>query len=721
MKNQLFILSFAALAFGIAACQQPDPTPGGDDPKPGEVYNPYLEALPIAWSEGIAEGSEVGVTIEVKNVTNDNFVFELRPGASIQSFKLDVYPLSVLYNNLINDGMVGKADWEINEQIRTYIYNAEGNGGYTFSAADFESDPEEFLQMEFDWGNTAYAAASAIPIPDSDYIIAVVACTDTQASSSAQQDLTLCHVHTTSVPLIGDPSCELDVNIGYRKFSVQHIPNNDTKYIYFFGSTADQIDEYIDVCGDRMFRDFVRSLYTSPSDVSDPDALIYNYDFGQAADASLMNCTVAVCCDENMTPASTYIRRDFHLKEIPANADGADVEVKVKSDRTAAAYFEFDAIMQANCNTIFYRFYSQAAAEVLKNASDIERKLEAIDLLEQGYGCHNPNFSFDEDEQIPSGSAGTVTLAGFGGLMPGEVYCVGYVGRNAYGTPSELRFSDPFTLDTRNLDSPANCNVKDLKLTLSKPGRTQFKVDVEYDPNTVSVVYLQYMTADNNPGLDENSSWRDWVNFIFTSSSSGTGSMESSNLLVNAWQREESGRDGLTFTGMTPGTEYTIFLCAEDFDGNISEMQFGKISTNEIQVGADPTVNMTLEPSDNYPNDWIVLYTIDHDVAKMKYCYAEKAADLANYIPGLTQSAMNNIAESGIDYETWRQGIYDWVNELGMETESDTNQEWQGDGTVIAACLAVGKDETGAEVYQLFHLICKDGQAQTLEQIFGKE
>ena len=67
MKNQLFILSFAALAFGIAACQQPDPTPGGDDPKPGEVYNPYLEALPIAWSEGIAEGSEVGVTIEVKN------------------------------------------------------------------------------------------------------------------------------------------------------------------------------------------------------------------------------------------------------------------------------------------------------------------------------------------------------------------------------------------------------------------------------------------------------------------------------------------------------------------------------------------------------------------------------------------------------------------------------------------------------------------------------
>lgn len=721
MKKQLIILSFALLALGLASCKEPVPTPGGDEPIKGEAYNPYNEQIPIAWHEGLAEGSEVGVTIEVKNVTNDNFVFELRPGASIQSFKLDVYPLSVLYNNLLNDGMVGKAEWEINEQIRTYLYNAEGSGGYTFSAADFESSPEEFLQMQFDWGNTAYAAASAVPIPDADYIIAVVGCTDTQASSSAQQDLTLCYVHTTSEPLVGDPSCELDVNIGYRKFSVQHIPNNDTKYIYYFGSTADQIDEYIDVCGDRMFRDFIRSLYTAPTDVSDPDALIYNYDFGLAADASLVSCTAAVCCDANMTPAETYIRRDFHLKEIPANADGADLEVKIKEDRVAAAYVEFEATMQANCNTIFYRFYNQTDAEALKSASEIEKKLEAISLLEEGYGCHNPNFSFDEDEQIPSGSAGTVTLEGFGGLVPGGTYCVGYIGRNAFGSPSALMFSDYFTLDERNLSSSAGCKVKDLKLTLSNPGRTQFRVDVEYDPETVSVVYLQYMTADNNPGLDENSPWSSWVNFIFTPSSSATGSYESSNLLVNAWQTVPSGHDYLTFTGMAPDTKYTVFLCAEDFDGNISEMQFASINTNAIQVGPDPTVNMVLVKADTYPNDWTVLYQIDHDVAKLKYCYAESAADLANYIPGLTQSAMNNIAGSGIDYETWRQGIYDWVNELGMETESDTSQDWKGNDTVIAACLAVGKDNTGAEVYQLFHLICKDGQAQTLEQIFGKE
>ena len=150
-------------------------------------------------------------------------------------------------------------------------------------------------------------------------------------------------------------------------------------------------------------------------------------------------------------------------------------------------------------------------------------------------------------------------------------------------------------------------------------------------------------------------------------------------------------------------------------------MRFASINTNAIQVGPDPTVNMVLVKADTYPNDWTVLYQIDHDVAKLKYCYAESAADLANYIPGLTQSAMNNIAGSGIDYETWRQGIYDWVNELGMETESDTSQDWKGNDTVIAACLAVGKDNTGAEVYQLFHLICKNGQAQTLEQIFGKE
>ena len=56
-----------------------------------------------------------------------------------------------------------------------------------------------------------------------------------------------------------------------------------------------------------------------------------------------------------------------------------------------------------------------------------------------------------------------------------------------------------------------------------------------------------------------------------------------------------------------------------------------------------------------------------------------------------------------------------------MRAESDTSQDWAGPQTVIAACIAAGRDADGTPVYKLCHLICQDGKAQTLEQIFGIE
>ena len=53
-------------------------------------------------------------------------------------------------------------------------------------------------------------------------------------------------------------------------------------------------------------------------------------------------------------------------------------------------------------------------------------------------------------------------------------------------------------------------------------------------------------------------------------------------------------------------------------------------------------------------------------------------------------------------------------------TQSDTSQDWQGSDVVIAACIAVGHDGNNP-VYKMYHLICKDGKAQTLEEIFGIE
>ena len=757
-KNfRFFLMSLAVLGI-FASCDKPQPdedkkddgkteqTPGtggeeGDGKEDGignqtgdlEKFEfPYMADYPLEPGNLFAEGSDVGVTIEVTKVEDQNFVFELRPGAMVQSFKFDVYPLAQLYNNLLNDRnagvLTGTDAIDMEEHIRTFLFNTSGSGGYEISINDFDN-PDDFLQIEYDWMSTAYAPASASAIPDCEYIIAVVGCTDTSISTANQEQITLCYVHTTSQPLLGDPQVEIEVTTGYHAFGVQHYPNSDAAGVYFFGGLTEEIDEYIDIFGDTMFRDFMRTRVTGPS-VYDPNvegSCYYSFDYGEGADHNILSTTCAVAVDANLTPQEDYARSDFHLLEIPEDAPIAEPHIALIQERIAAAYFEFYAEMPKDCQTIFYRVYTPEQMEALANGTSLEKKLEAIDLVNNGYGCHNPNFAWDGKAEDPAvGTQGRVKLEYYGGLQPGATYYIGYTGRNGYGQAGPLTFSDPVTLDQRNLTSPDECKVKDLKLWLSDPGRTQFKANITYDPETVSMVYVQYMTASANPGLWTDSSWEDWINYIFAYSTSGTGSAEYSNLDVNSWPTLPSGSDPFTWTGMEPNTEYTVFLCAEDFDGNISPMLFDSITTSEVQVGPDPTMNLSLVPySRGESYDWTVKYEIDHDVEYFLYCYTQGTSELAAFIPGLNQGHLNNIAGSGIGYETWWNGIYSWVaggfenNGGGMRADSDTSQDWTGDQVTVAACIAVGQDADGEPVYKMYHLICQGGKAQTLEEIFG--
>ena len=747
MKKVINLLLVGLLTFGFMACEEKQPeNQEGDEPEipvdPGtgeenenQVEFPYFEEFPIECGNLIAEGSEVGVTIEVTKIEDQNFVFELRPGPLVQSFKMDVYPLAQLYNNLLNDRTFGNLSssesWEVNERIREYLFNESGSGGYAFSINDFE-DSDDFLQIEFDWMNSPYAAASAVAIPDCDYVIAVVASTEESISSVTQEDLTLCYVHTTSQPLIGDPQVEIEVNTGYTAFGVQHYLNADAAAVYFFGYLTSEIDAYIDAFGDTMFRDFMRTRVTSPSipnDPNNPESLYYSVSYGEGADASMMSTTCAVAVDENLTPQEGYARRDFHLEEIPEDLPEAELSIDILEERVAAAYVEFDVNFTKDCQTLFYNVFPESYLAEVNAMSDKDKRSLARYIRDFGYGCHNPNFAWDADAGQATGSSAVVRLDAVSAfaamdaanvpIMPGNSYVVIYVGRNGAQQLTGLNISETFTTDERNLTSPDECKVKDLKLVLDNAGRTQFRGTITYDPSTVSMVYCQYMTADNNPGLDENSSWSEWIDFIL-----GTGT---SSMMVNAWTTEASGRDGLTWTGMNPDTEYTVFMCAEDFDGNISPMHFATIKTSEIQVGPDPTVNMELVASKYDQYDWTVTYKIDHDVEYFLYCYTENPADLSAFMPGINKGHMNNIKDSGYSYEEWVNGIYEWVaggfeeNGGGMRAESDTSQDFAGDQTVIAACIAVGRDDDGSPVYKLYHLICKNGKAQTLEEIFGIE
>ena len=760
MKKTFNLLLAGLCVFFLASCEEPKPVEPNDDPttenpggednkdengnenngdsgntgdKPQQFEFPYFAEYPIECGNLIAEGSEVGVTIEVTKVEDKNFVFELRPGSMVQSFKLDVYPLSQMYNNLLNDKTFGylttAESWAVNERIRSYLFNESGSGGYAFSINDFD-DPDDFLQIEFDWMNTSYAAASAIAIPDCDYLIAVVASVDTEISSVNQEDLTLCYVHTTSQPLIGDPQCEIEVNTGYRAFGVQHHLNADAAAVYFFGYLTSEIDAYIDAFGDTLFRDFMRTRVTSPSypnDPNNPESLYYSVNYGEAADASILSTTCAVAVDANLTPQEGYSRRDFHLKDMPEEQPVAKTGFRIPEDRIGAHYAEFYIDFDKEAKTVYYLFYNQEQVAAYNAMSDKEKRQLMRDIANtDGYGCNNPNFLWDADNEVAVGKSGSVYFEGVLeclGFQPGETYQVIYTSRNGFGTLSALELSDPFTMDELNLTSPADCKV-DLKFTLDNATRTSFRSNIEFDPSTVSVIRLQYMTPDFNPGFWTDASWDQWIDFIYNSQKYWDEEKDYAPV-INVWPTVSTGIDRFTWTGMTPETEYTIYLCAEDFDGNVSQMYFSTIKTSDIQVGADPTVKMELKKATREPYDWTVTYTIDHDVEYYLYCLTKGTEDLSSKIPGLNKAALNDIKNSGISYETWRDGIYEWVadgfenNGGGMRTEGNTSQDWQGNDTVIAACIAVGRDASGDPVYKLYHLICKDGKAQTLEEIFG--
>ena len=747
MKKTLNLLLAGFCVFFFAACENPqqgeqnedDKTEQGGTGNTGDIFKkdfPFIEDYPIECGNLLAEGSEVGVTIEVTKVEDHNFVFELRPGPMVQSFKMDVYPMAQLYNNLLNDktfGYLTSADsWAVNERIRSYLFNESGSGGYAFSINDFDN-PDDFLQIRYDWMNTSYAAASAIAIPDCGYLIAVVASVETEISSVTQEDLTLCYVHTSSQPLIGDPQCEIEVNTGYRAFGVQHHLNADAAAVYFFGYLTSEIDAYIDAFGDNMFRDFMRTRVTSPSypnDPNNPESLYYSVNYGEEADASILSTTCAVAVDANLTPQEGYSRRDFHLKEMPDEQPEAKTSFIIPEERIGAHYAEFRIDFDKESKTVYYLFYNQEQMAAFNAMSDKDKRQLARDIAStDGYGCNNPNFLWDAENEVAVGTGASVYIEGVMeciGFQPGETYQVIYTSRNGFGTLNlELQVSEPFTMDELNLTSPDQCKA-DLNFYLDNPTRTSFRSNIEFDPATVSVIRIQYMTPDFNPGFWIDSSWDQWIDYIYNSQKY----FDESNPyapVINLWPTVSTGVDRFVWTGMTPETEYTIYLCAEDFDGNVSEMYFDTIRTSDIQVGPDPTVKMELKPSTRQPYDWTVTYTIDHDVEYYLYCLTKGTEDLANKIPGLNKAALNDIKNSGISYETWVDGIYEWVadgfenNGGGMRTEGNTSQDWQGDDTVIAACIAVGRDAAGDPVYKLYHLICKDGKAQTLEEIFGIE
>ena len=675
---------------------------------PGEYPVPHPE-IPMKIYDRECVVSDAGVSVEAFDITENNFKFTLRPGKDVASYKLDVYPLANLYNYMIDEGGLGADERTVERIILSHLFNAEGNGGYAFTAKDLGADYQEFT---IDWGNSQYAQLA--PVPDAQYIIAAAGCYDESASESAATELTLVYVCTDSKPLIGNPSVDIDVNAQYRGAIISHTPNADCAGIYYFGTNQDMLDPYVDAFGDRMLRDLMRHWYVpnTPIPVDNPDNLWYQIGPWDNPDPNLMITTVAFGVDANGTPGKVFSRKDFHLKEIPQDADEAMLKYEFDPENYSATYAEYKITLGKECRSGYHYALKMddytadgniAPARYYIEGTDEVRAELANALALAGYGTANANFSFDEEKNEAIGNSFDGRWVDYN-LTPDTEYVIAYCGKNFYGEITELHFSEPFRTKKLITDTP-EANKSNIKLEFSDVTRTSIKFDFSYDPaNTACFKFICIKNGDFN--LSEAYSWvevpsvdasqEDLWRFFNTMDQS---------LFMNLWPRSASGTDSYTLVGLEPGAEVAYAYYAEDMDGVTSEIKVATVTLEQMQVGADPEVEI-IPAWDEATKTWTVKFNMVKDCEKFKYTLNN---DDNMYLYRLGTDEMRAFEF----YNHWDQ----FVGMNGLETNYESVTEVSEPGKDhVALAVAWGRDENGAEVISKlkYVILTKDGQQKLI-------
>lgn len=735
MKNNfiakiLWYAAVAAVAGSMAlSCKEPQPESPVEpvDPNapgeitisvpdtiqiPGEYPVPHPE-IPMKIYDRECVVSDAGVSVEAFDITENNFKFTLRPGKDVASYKLDVYPLANLYNYMIDEGGLGADERTVERIILSHLFNAEESGGYAFTAKDLGADYQEFT---IDWGNSQYAKLA--PVPDAQYIIAVAGCYDESASESAATELTLVYVCTDSKPLIGNPSVDIDVNAQYRGAIISHTPNADCAGIYYFGTNQDMLDPYVDAFGDRMLRDLMRHWYVpnTPIPVDNPDNLWYQIGPWDNPDPNLMITTVAFGVDANGTPGKVFSRKDFHLKEIPQDADEAMLKYEFDPENYSATYAEYKITLGKECRSGYHYALKMddytadgniAPARYYIEGTDEVRAELANALALAGYGTANANFSFDEEKNEAIGNSFDDRWVDYN-LTPDTEYVIAYCGKNFYGEITELHFSEPFRTKKLITDTP-EANKSNIKLEFSDVTRTSIKFDFSYDPaNTACFKFICIKNGDFN--LSEAYSWvevpsvdasqEDLWRFFNTMDQS---------LFMNLWPRSASGTDSYTLVGLEPGAEVAYAYYAEDMDGVTSEIKVATATLEQMQVGDDPEVEI-IPAWDEATKTWTVKFNMVKDCEKFKYTLNNNDN---MYLYRLGTSEMRAFEF----YDHWDQ----FVGMNGLETNYESVTEVSEPGKDhVALAVAWGRDENGAEVISKLEyvILTKDGQQKLISDYY---
>lgn len=652
------------------------------------------------------------VSVEVTEVTANSVKFVCRPGENVASYVIDVWPLSSLYNTLLDNGGLDKNNRELEAKILDMLFTT-GSGGY---AIDDSILGEDYTSYEYDWANSQYAQFSFLP--DAQYVIGIAACYEKSSSLSNVTALTLVYVETDNVESAVEPDLSIRVKTGFTAYVAEIIPGENCKGFYYIDTQADMLDEYVDVFGDRALRDLMRHWWSpnTPRPVDTEEARSVRHEFSNP-DPSMTHTIVAVAVDASGKPAENYTRQDFNLKEVGEDAGDAEISVAVDYDLLGASYVEYDMTLAANCRTAYFYIITKHQADSLTTAGAEAMAAMALDLKAGGNGVNNELFQYSDEFGLAESQEYTSRDVSFI-LQPDTEYVVAYCGLNYGFQLSPLGFSEPFKTLPRVFDRPQDCKA-DLKLEFTDVDIASVKFNFTYNPDYLAsfrFMCIEY-SYDDGSGLiysvpEDDAPREDWIDLFYVRAESPkTDEYYASNL----WWRNPSGRDSYTLADLPIGKTTRYAYIAEDIYGVISDVMFAEFTTLTPQGGPNPT--MEIVPEYNKETGlWTVTYNSISDVVKFSYALVDQSDDLLGNSASILQAEGYPVDY----YNAWKSGMTIGNRGLTCNYRSVTQQTEDPEMLYLALSIAYGVDENGQECKSKLYywLLAPGGEAKLLSDIW---
>lgn len=690
-------LMFLAAGLSMIACQgiKIDESEKDSD---GEYYE-----FPLNCQEEGFEAGDDGVTINVSDVKEKNIVFNLVPGPSVKSYRVDVYPKAMLYNLLLNEGCL-RTPVEVCEDK---LIQLMGSNSYVFN----ETDEEYLTGKEFDWVNTEYSRSGIVP--DCEYFILVLGYYDTKGDNPSS--LSIAHVTTPSQELVGDPQIAIETEVGYRAFIVKYHPNEDCKKFYHWIWSTEEMGEYIDLFGEKMMRDFCRSAVYEAYDAAVEENLSVHRSFDVASDIIKENTAVAVALDANGTPSAELIRADFSLLDIPEGDFTPSASI-MAGERVCATLAYLKVEMEKTAMSCFYRLYKSEDAELIKNGTDEEKKREALSIANEGWGVANDNYSFNSETNTLTGDYFSSSNEFQMELAPDTEYVVLYVAKNGFGQLSDLCFSQPFRTKKLVRDNPDAC-IADIELTLTDVSRWGFKYNFKYDYDKTACYRFQ-IVAPYDPEspiappdyIIDYGKREKWMTFFYDTYSEGPAGKVS---IVNLWNAEKSGEEGLAMYGYESGVTYVVAYCAEDVNGVVGPVKYAQATTKDVIPGPNPTIEIA---EAFYENGQVIAKFVANEDTKMIKYLGVTPSDASIYSACALYELVNSERR---DYDAYLTLWESQLIEIGLDTHAETvnlavNTDKESSAPVLIAAIAIGEDD-GEDVYSpVACTIYHDGKFKSL-------